>query len=525
MKVLHVCVVFCFVICFASLVTAQVAVTTYQNDNYRSGTNPGETTLTLSNVNASQFGRRTVFSVTGYVYAQPLYVPNVNIKGVLHNVLYVATEHDQVYAFDVNSGQQLWSKNLLIGIGPLLQVSPVSSNDVNCGDLVPEIGITGTPVIDTATNEMFLVAKTKEYNAVTKTTTFYQTLYALDIRTGFLRTPPHRVNGRVPGTGEGSKNGILTFDPLLEGQRASLLLQNGNVFVGWASHCDNRPYHGWLMGFNEIALYPSGVWVDTPNGREGGFWGSGPAVDSSGAIYAASGNGAYDSNADYGDSIMRLSWSSTGITLQDYFTPWDQLALDSNDTDVGSGGVLLLPDQPGAQYPHLLVQAGKEGTIDLINRDNMGHFHSGNDDQIVQTLPFIIGALFGGPAFWNNNLYTGGMNDQLKAFAYNAQTQQLSAGPVAQSPETFGFPGPTPAVSSNGTSNGIVWIVETDAYPGTAVLRAYNANSLGTELYNSQQNPTRDAAPLAVKFTVPTVADGHVFVAGQNQVAMYGLLQ
>jgi len=528
MKRSHACVVLCLFTCLVLSSAAQVAVTTYQNDNYRSGTNTQETTLTLNNVNASQFGRKAVFNVTGYVYAQPLYVPNVNINGTLHNVVYIATEHDQVYAFDVNSGQQLWSKNLLISSGALIQVNPISSNDVYCTDVVPEIGITGTPVIDVANHEMFLIANTKEYNAVTQTTTFFQTIYALDIRTGGLRTPPQRVTGTFPGTGQGSQNGLLTFDPLLEGQRASMMLLNGKVYGAWSSHCDIVPYHGWLIGFDELTLTRTGIFVDTPNGNEGGFWGSGsgPAADSAGSIYVASGNGDYDANSDYGDSVMRLIPAAQSITLADYFAPWDQLTLDMDDTDVGSGGITLLPDQPGSQYPHLLVQAGKEGTIDLINRDNMGHFHPGNDDQIVQTLPFIIGPLFGGPAFWNNNAYFGGANDHLKAFTYNRQTQLLSTGPASQSPETFSFPGPTPAISSNGTSNGIVWIVETDNYGGgLAVLRAYDATNLANELYNSQQNPSRDSPGDAVKFVVPTIADGHVFVAAENQVSMYGLLQ
>jgi len=520
-------VVCCLQVWLACFATAQVAVTTYQYDNYRSGTNTLETTLTLANVNVDQFGREAIFNVTGYVYAQPLYVPNVNIGGVLHNVLYIATEHDQVYAFDVNSGQQLWNRNLLISTGPLIQVSPISSSDVNCNDLVPEIGITGTPVIDVANDEMFLVANTKEINLVTQTTNFFQTIYALDIRTGALRTPPHRVTGQVPGTGQGSQNGYLTFDPLLEGQRASLLLSNGQVFAAWASHCDNGAFHGWLMSFDELTLYTRGVFVDTPNGSEGGFWGSGsgPAADSAGSIYVGTGNGTYDTDSDYGDSILRLNLAGSGLMLADYFTPWDQEMLDDTDTDLGSGGVTLLPDQPGSPYPHLLVQAGKEGTIDLVNRDNMGHFNPVNDDQIVQTLPFIIGGLFGGPAFWNNNAYFGGINDNLKDFTYDPQAQLLSTSPTSQSAETFTFPGPTPAISSNGVEDGIVWIVETDnANGGLAVLRAYNASDLSVELYNSLQNPSRDSAGNAVKFVVPTVADGQVFVAAQNQVAMYGLL-
>jgi outer membrane protein assembly factor BamB len=508
--------------------TGQVAFTTYQHDNYRSGANTQETTLTPTNVNVNQFGRLQVLPVQGYVYAQPLYVPNLNIAGTSHNVVFVATEHDQVYAFDANSGVQLWHTNLLVTVGPLIVVEPVSSTDVSCGDLIPEIGITGTPVIDTTLNEMFLVTKTKQRDVLTGVTTFRQTLYALDIRTGRLRNPPHDISARVHGTGQGSQNGFLTFDPLLEGQRYALMLQAGQVFIGWASHCDNGAYHGWLMGFNESSLFSTGVFVDTPNGAEGGFWGSGMAADSSGAIYAASGNGDFSANdggIDYGDSVMRFTPTGASIKLVDYFTPWDESMLDIDDIDVGSGGILLLPDQPGSHYPHLLVQVGKEGTIDLVNRDDMGHFHAGNDDQIVQTLPFVIGGVWGAPAFWNDNAYFGGQYDHLKAFAYDAQTQLLSTGPTSESTETFDFPGSTPSVSSNGTTNGIVWIVENDNFgAGNAVLRAYNANNLGTEYYNSNQSPVRDAPGIAVKFTVPTVADGHVFVGTENQVAVYGLL-
>lgn len=529
MRAALVCLAASVVLGFSALSPAQVAVTTYQMDNYRSGLNSHESILTPANVNVFDFGRKTVFNVTGYVYAQPLYVPGVNINGVLHNVVYIATEHDQVYAFDVNSGQQLWHRSLLVGVNPLIQVTPVSSNDVGCDDLVPEIGVTGTPVIDVPKNEMFLVAKTKEHDLVAGTTTFYQTIYAIDIRTGGLRVPPRRVVAQMQGTGTGSEAGIQTFDPLVEGQRSALALANGQVFVGWASHCDLGAYHGWLIAFDEFQLFRRGIFVDTPNGRDGGYWasGSGPAIDSSGAIYVGSGNGTYDTNSDYGDSVQRLSWSlGAGFSLVDYFTPWDQSTLDAFDKDLGSGGVLLLPDQPGTPHPHLLVQAGKEGTIDLIDRDHMGHFNAGGDTQIVQTLVSVIGGSFGGPAFWNNHLYYNGSGDRLKSFTFDPVAQKLSTSPTSQSPENYNFPGSTPLVTSNGANNAIVWIIQSDQYRGgVAVLHAYDANNLATELYNSQQNPSRDSAGNAVKFTVPTVADGHVFVGSQNQVAMYGLLQ
>jgi hypothetical protein len=520
----------CFVAWFSCLLTAQVAVPIYQYDNSHSGTNTNEVTLTPSNVNVSQFGRVGIFTVQGYVYAQPLYLPNLTIGGTSHNVLFVATEHDQLYAFDVNSGQQLWHTNFLAGSSPRLVISTVSSSDVSCGDLVPEIGITGTPVIDTTTNTLYVVAETKQYNPVNNAKSFVHTLHAVDITTGLDKASPHNIVAVARGIGSGSIGGVIAFNGLLANQRPSLLLANGQVIVSWSSHCDIGTYHGWVMSFNETTLAPSGVLIDTPNGYEGGFWGggAGPTVDEAGSIYSATGNGYFDVNnggIDYGDSVLRMTWSGSGLAIADYFTPWDQKTLDDNDADVNSGGVLLLPDQSGP-YPHLLVQVGKEGTIDLINRDNMGHFHPGNDSQIVQTLQYAIGGVWGAPAFWNNNGYFGGSYDHLKVFPFNPQKGLFATSPTSESPEEFGFPGPTPVVSSNGTSNGVVWIIETDNYGGggNAILHAYNAGNLSSELYNSQQNSGRDQAGAAVKFAVPTVADGHVFVGTVGQVDMYGLL-
>jgi hypothetical protein len=509
----------------------QVAVTTYHNDNYRSGANTNETTLTTANVNAQSFGKLLALPVTGAVYAQPLYVPGVNINGTSHNLVFVATEHDQVYAFDANSGAQLWHATF-IGAFSFRSILPVSSSDVHCSDLKPEIGITGTPVIDPVTNTMYLVAKTKQVDRLSATPSFFQTLHALDITTGRDKVAPLRIAARVRGTGQGSSGGYLTFDPLWQAQRPGLLLQGGQVFVSWGSHCDLSNFHGWLMSFDEATLAPTGVYVSTADGIGGSFWasGSGPAADSGGSIYFATGNGDFNGNSggnDFGDSILRLIWSGTGnsITLGDYFTPWDEATLGEDDGDVGSGGVLLLPDQPGTNHPHLLVDAGKEGTIDLVDRDNMGQWQQGNDSQIVQTLPFIIGGVWGAPAFWNNNVYFGGTADNLKAFAFDPVAQQLSTSLTSESPEWFVYPGPSPSVSSSGTSNGIVWIVESDTCcTGNAVLRAYDAGNLATELYNSQQNPGRDQAGLAVKFPVATIADGMVLVGAVNEVDIYGLL-
>ena len=518
----------CFVVLCASLATAQVAVTTYQYDSSRSGTNTHESVLTPSNVNVSQFGKIRTFTVQGYVYAQPLYVPNLTIGGTSHNVVFIATEHDQIYAFDVNSGAQLWQANLLKGINPLDVVTSVPNSDVNCTDLVPEIGVTGTPLIDTTTNTMYVVAKLKEHNPVTGVTRYYHRLHGLDITTGLDKIAVRTVIALVRGNGTGSIGGTISFDPLIQNQRAGLLLADGQVMVSWSSHCDLGNYHGWLMSFDKNTLALTGAWMDTPNGEEGGFWagGSGPAADASGTIFIPTGNGDFTANSggvDYGDSVLRLHWSSTGFNITDYFTPWDQQTLDNNDTDVASGGVVLLPDQSGP-HPHLLIQVGKEGTIDMIDRDNMGHFHQNNDDQIVQTLPFAIGGVWGGLAFWNNYAYFGGSNDHLKAYSFNPSTEQLSSSPASSSQHTFAYPGPTPVVSANGTSNGVVWAIQADNSDHNAVLHAFNATNLNSELYNSEQNSNRDFPGLGVKFSVPTVADGHVFVGAQNQVAMFGLL-
>jgi hypothetical protein len=376
-----------------------------------------------------------------------------------------------------------------------------------------------------------LVAKTKETYLTTHTTTFYQTLHEIDLHTGIDKVIPRRITATAGGVGTGSISGVLTFDPLVEGQRSALILHpNGQVMVAWASHCDLGAYHGWLMAFNKGNLANTAVYVDTPNGVEGGFWGggSGPAADSNGSIYLPTGNGTFNANSggsDYGDSVIRLTWAAgSGFTLNDYFTPWNQQVLDNNDSDVAAGGVVLLPDQQGGAHPHLLFQVGKEGTIDLIDRDNMGHFHSNNDSQIVQTLPMAIGGVWGGMAFWNNRAYFGGQSDHLKAYAFDPVAQKFSLSPASSSSGTYGYPGPTPAVSANGVSNGIVWAIQADGGHTFSILHAYDATNLGTELYNSEQNSGRDRAGARVKFSTPTIADGHVFVGATNQVTMYGLL-
>jgi|SRR5579863_5659508 len=506
-------------------IAAQVSVTTSRNDNSRDGQNLSETILTPANVNVTHFGRLFSQPVDGYVYAQPLYVPNVSIPGLgTHNVVYVATEHDSVYAFDAdtNTGidaSPLWHSSF---INPSKGITTQTSGDVNCTDIIPEIGITSTPVIDVNTQTIFVLAKTKENGK------FVQRLHALNITTGAEQpNSPVVIQARVKGNGDGSANGFVTFDPLKGGQRAGLLLLNGAVFVAWASHCDDVPYHGWLMSYDETTLKQTRVWNTTPNGGLGGVWQSGAGLASDGSyVFFATGNGTYDGpkgGFDFGDSVIRFP-TLPGL-LGDYFTPFNQSDYDQGDTDVGSGGVLLLPDQGlGAPHQHLLVQAGKSGSIYLIDRDHMGRFNP-NTNQIVQDLETAIGNSWSTPAWWNNNAYFGGSTDYLRQYTFDPATGLLSYSAVALAPTFFGFPGSTPSISANGTDDAIVWALQTDAFnSGPAVLHAYDATNIATEFYNSRQNAARDNPGPAVKFTVPTIANGKVYVPAAQRLSVYGLL-
>lgn len=507
--------------------SAQVSVTTSHNDNSRDGQNLNETILTPQNVSVSSFGKLFSQSVDGYVYAQPLYVPNVTIPGLgTHNVVYVATEHDSVYAFDADSNtginaSPLWHTSF---INPSKGITTVSSGDVNCGDLVPEIGITSTPVIDLNSQTMYLIAKTKENGS------FFQRLHAIDITTGAERpNSPVVIKASVRGTGDGSHNGVVSFDPLREAQRPGLLLVNGTIYAAWASHCDNGPYHGWVMSFDETSLKLKQMGNTTPNGGLGGVWQSGAGLASDGSyIFFATGNGTYDGPSggrDFGDSILKIPAAMNLPRPYDYFTPYDQLGFKDYDIDVGSGGVLLLPDQSGP-HQHLLVQVGKSGSIYLIDRDHMGYYNPKNNNQIVQDQEGAIGGLWAGPAWWNNNVYFGGSDDNLRQYTFNAATGLLSTGAFAITPTRFGFPGPTPSISAKGTSDAIVWAIQTDAYGnvGPEILHAYDATNVATELYNSNQNSSRDQAGGAVKFTVPTIANGKVYVPAVQELDVYGLL-
>ena len=507
---------------------AQISVTTQHNDNSRTGQNIGETILTSSNVNVNNFGKLFTQRVDGQVYAQPLYLPNVIIPGKgTHNVVYAVTEHDSVYAFDADSNtggnaSPLWQASF---IDPTHGITPVSNGDVGCSDMAPEIGITGTPVIDSATGTLYVVAKTKESGR------FAQRLHALDVATGAEKFGgPVLIKAKARGTGDGSINGFIFFNPLREGQRPGLLLQNGSVYIGWASHCDIGPYHGWIISYDAATLAQTGVWNATPNGGLGGFWasGAGLAGDASFNTYVVTGNGTFDVNArglDYGDSIIKLPLPNSGrFKVTDFFTPFDQQMLNDADLDLGSGGILLLPDQSGP-HQHLLVQAGKEGTIYLIDRDNMGHYNPNNNNQIVQSLDTAIGGMWAMPAWWNNNVYFGGNGDYLKLYTFDTNTGLLSTTPASQSGTFFGYPGTTPSISANGTSNAIAWALETDAFnTGSAILHAYDATDLSNEIYNTTLNASRDDPGIAVKFTVPTIANGKVYVPAVKKLSVYGLL-
>jgi len=509
-------------------VTDLPGVYTYHNDVSRSGANIQEFGLTTSLVTQATFGKLFSCNVDAAIYAQPLWVANLTIGGASHNVVFVATQRDTVYAFDADSSscQNLWgSPKSLIAAG---ETWVTSADESGCGDLEPDIGIVGTPVIDPSTNTLYAVSKTKNNTGIA----YHQRLHALDLLTGNEKfNGPIDIQATVSGSGGGSSGGSLSFDPLINGQRPALLLSNDaggkHVVISWASHCDFGQFHGWLISYNAGTLAREAVFNVSPNGALGGIWmsGNGPAADASGNIFFATGNGSWTGTDAFGDSIVKLGLQSgTSFTNLDYFTPTNQSALSGSDEDLGSGGLLLLPDLLGP-HPHLLVQVSKDGEIYVADRGNLGHILcpnscSSTDTQIVQELPAgTLGGMWGSPAYWNGNLYFGGSGDNLKAFSVSANAASpISNNPTSQSSHGFAFPGPTPSVSSNGNANGVVWALDNSQYCtrqsllcGPAALFAYDATSLGNEFWNSSQ-VAGDQAGLAVKFTVPTVANGKVYI-------------
>ncbi len=413
------------------------------------------------------------------------------------------------------------------------------------GDISPEVGVTGTPVIDPSTHTIYVVSK-----SVNASSQFFQRLHALDLFTGNEKvTPPQSISNAisVAGTGDGSVNGQLAFNPQTENARSGLALYNGVVYVSWASHEDTDPYHGWVIGFSAstLAPVPNALFNSTPDSvgtvtySRGGVWmgGGAPAVDSSGYLYFITGNGTFNANTggtNYGDSLMKMNTAS-GLSVADYFTPADEATLDANDTDFGSGAATILIDPSSGPLPHLVIGGGKEGNLFLVNRDSMGKFNGTN--QVVQTIN-TGNNIFATPVFWENNLYVAPIG-ALQQYAFNTTTGMFGGSAASQTSAAFGFPGATPSLSSNGASQGIIWASDNSQYCtpqspgcGPAVLHAYNATNLATELWNSSQAAgSRDQAGDAVKFTVPTVANGKVYLGtrGNNstvlgELEVYGLL-
>ncbi len=496
----------------------------HHNDLGSTGQNLNETVLTPANVNQTLFGKLFSYPLDGSAYAQPLYVSNVQIFGGTHNVVYVATEHDSVYAFDADGGATapFWSVNFTNASAGITTV-PYTDLGGGLGPIVPEVGITGTPVIGPKSGTLFVVAMTKENGS------YVHKLHALDITNGKERSgSPVVIQASVAGTGSGSSGGQIAFQSLYQLQRAGLLLLNGTVYIAFASFDDKGPYHGWILGYDASSLKQVTVWNDTPNGQKGGIWLSGASLsaDSAGNIFAIAGNGTFDANnggPDYGDSFLKLTPNGGTLSVSDYFTPFDQQNLAANDIDVGSAGFTLLPDQPGA-VTHMGVSAGKSGKIYLLNRDNLGKFQSGSDSQIVQSIPTALGSAandndYSTATHWQGNIYFIGNGDVVKQFQLT--NGQLSTTPVAQGSQQYGYPGGNMSISANGGSGGILWTIEAG---GINILHAYDATDVSNELYNSNQAGARDKFGAAARFTVPTVINGKVYVAGKTELAAFGLL-
>ncbi|MEY2414053.1 MAG: hypothetical protein QOD84_2659, partial [Acidobacteriaceae bacterium] len=456
-----------------------------------------ETFLAPANVNSANFGILFSNTVDGAVFAQPLYMSKLSIGGATRNVVFVATENDSVYAFDADkAGAPLWKVSLIPAGGSTVPQSLVGST------IYPKIGITGTPVIDASTGTLYVVAETLESSKVVFR------LHALDVTSG-------NQQGGSPVVLNAS--GWLATEHM---QRPGLLLANGNVYVAIGSQGDNQPYHGWILAYSAGSLAQVGVWNVTPTGSEGAIWmsGSGPAADPAGNIYVITSNGSWNGNWDLSDSFVKLS---PNLTVLDFFTPYNQAQLSANDQDVGSGGILLVPDQSGA-FPHEVIGCGKIPAIYVVNRDNMGRMNSGNNNQIIQEVDNQVGGATGKqapdrcfttPAYWQQTLYFSGNNDVLKAFSLNPTTGLMSTTPTSQGAYVFSFPGGQPVVSSNGGSNGVVWVME---YLPTVALHAYDAKNLANELYRSPS-----IGPGA-KFVVPTVVNSKVYVGTANRLVVFG---
>jgi hypothetical protein len=499
-------------------------VLTYHNDIGRTGQNLNEPTLTPGNVKSSTFGRLFTISVDGKVDAQPLYVSSVAISGQgTRNLLMVATEHGSVYAFDADTGSQIWKVSTL-------KSGETTSDNRSCDQVTPEIGVTGTPVIDRTrgpNGAIYLVAMSKDGSG-----NYFQRLHALDLTTGAeLFGGPKTVQATYPGTGDNSSNGIVTFDPGQYKERPGLLLLNGLVYTAWGSHCDAQPYTGWVMGYDAGTLAQTTVLNVTPNGTEGGIWmaGAGIASDSSGNIYVLDGNGDFDTtlnsngfpaNGNFGNAFLKIS-TSGGLGVADYFEMNNEAQENGSDTDLGSGGAMVLPDQTDntGKAWHLAVGAGKDGNLYLVNRDSMGKFTSNNGNIYQELAGVLPGGIWAMPAYFNGRIYYGPVGSPI--FAFQFSNAKLLTSAAAQTSNGFGYPGAIPSISANNTSNGIVWAAENNS---PAVLHAYDAGTL-QELYNSNQAAgSRDHFGTGNKFIAPMITNGKVYVGTTSGVGVFGLL-
>ena len=498
--------------------SSSVNVLTYHNDIARTGQNLDETILTPAKVKSASFGKLGFLTTQGKVDAQPLYVSKLSIGGASHNVVYAVSEHGMAYAFDADTFAPLWQVSLL-GAGE------TPSDDHGCGQITPEIGITATPAIDPAAGAhgaIYMVAMSKDSSGG-----YHQRLHALDLASGAeLSGSPASIQAVYP-----SKAGQVTFDPGRYAERAGLLLLNGTLYLSWTSHCDQQTYTGWVMGYNPSTLHQVSVIDITPNGNEGAIWmaGNGPAADEAGNIYFLSANGTFDPvldnkgfpvNGDFGNAFVKLSTSGGTLAVADYFTMHDTVAESNADQDLGSGGLLLLPDvkDSGGVTRHLAIGAGKDAAIYVINRDAMGKFNAANDNAAYQITHGLSGGSFSTPAYFNGTLYYGAVGDSLRAFPITSA--KVAATAASNSTNSFGYPGATPSISANGSANGIVWAVENRS---GGLLHAYDATDLSRELYNSAQAGNRDQFSNN-KFITPMIANGKVYVGTPTGVIVFGLL-
>ena len=504
-------------------------VLTYHNDIARTGQNLTETILTHANVNSSSFGKLFSVPVDGKVDAQPLYISQLNLpmQGV-RSVIFAATEHDSVYAIDASNGAVLWHATLL-------NAGEVPSDDRGCGQVTPEIGITATPAIDLtagAHGTIYVLGMSKDAGA-----NYHHRLHALDITTGLEQFGgPVEITASYPGIGDNSSNGQVFFDPKQYKTRPSLLLLNGVIYTGWGSHCDFRPYTGWLIGYDRLTLKQVSVFNFAPNGSGAALWnaGGGLAADAAtGRIFVAVANGSFDTTldargfpnrGDFGNAFVRLSTLNNQVIPEDYWTMSSTVTESAQDQDLGSGGVLLLPDLKNAsgQTVQLGTAAGKDGRLYVFDRANMGKFNPQNNGALYQELDGALGGtVFTSPAWFNGTVYYGAVGDRIRAFTVN--NALLPSQPTATTSNFFEYPGTTPSISANGTSDAILWAV---ANTNPAVLHAYDATNLSIELYNSSQaNSGRDLFGPGNKYITPAIADGRVIVGGMNSITVFGLLR